>query len=82
MIDYQAGQLSDMLKAGKLRNNEEVEETLALARQALVVHAWDDDKRIVRQLEADICLLLDMQRYDREFARLEKLPEIIVRGVQ
>lgn len=73
-MDYQPGEtLSAMLHEGKLRNAQAVEETLALARQAFKQHAWDDEPHVTRQYEADISLLLDMLRYERELATLPQM---------
>lgn len=85
-MTYHAGDLEALLKAGKLRNTQEVDETLALVRQALTKEAWSVDPSAIRQYQADISLLLDMQRYHRDCDAAEKilplLPEIIVKMVQ
>ena len=68
MNDYKPGNLTAMIRDGKLRNAQEVDEMLTLARQALARHAWDDMPQRISLYEADVCLLFDMQRYFREQA--------------
>lgn len=67
-MEYQAGDLHDLIVAGRPKDAQETEETLARVRKAFAQHGWDDQS-VVRQFQADISLLLVFQDY---FKRIGK----------
>lgn len=77
-MEYKAGDLHTLLVNGTLHSAEAIEETLDRARRSYAKHAWDDEPHLMRQYEADISLLLDMLRYERELAALPQMVQTAV----